>query len=169
MNTIERVARAARPRGATVTVARADPVPGESRELTALERMDYADCFAVDGGVSDRSPEGWAHAILEDTAGILGQLVWRGPVGLRLRRGPTRIAGWTVTGSGDDWIRVQAQGVVLTAELVIRADAGHASVATFIRYDRAIAAATWPPVAVAHRIGLPVLLRRAAGSSRSAT
>lgn len=166
MNITDIVVAAAGLGGAKLTVSREDPVPDGITSRSTLEIVHYADQFSLAGDLPDRSPERWACTILEDSAGALGQLVWRGPVGLRLRRGPDRIAGWAVAARDEESIVMHARGRLLTAELVIRASPKRASVATLIRYDHAIATVIWPALAVAHRAGLPVLLRRACAARR---
>ena len=47
----------------------------------------------------------------------------------------------------------------MTAQLVLVVDDGHLSVATFIRYDRPMAALVWPPLSAGHRLLMPGLLR----------
>lgn len=49
----------------------------------------------------------------------------------------------------------------MTAHIVSQVDEGRRSLATFVRYDRRIAALVWPPVSILHCwVGL-LILRRA--------
>jgi hypothetical protein len=127
-----------------------------------MARPDYVDLFTITtDGAASGSPEQWARAAVEDAAGLAGQFVWRVLVGLRLERRPAPdcVGGWKVADRGDSWIRLEAASWFLTAHLVVRVDDGHVSVATFIRYDRPIAALVWPPLSAGHRLAMPGLLR----------
>jgi len=49
----------------------------------------------------------------------------------------------------------------LTAQGYRPLDPEQVSVATFIRYDRPMAAVIWPPLSIGHRLAMPGLLRLA--------
>jgi hypothetical protein len=51
----------------------------------------------------------------------------------------------------------------MTAQIVVQVDDDQLSVATFIGYDRPIAALVWPPVSIVHRHAMPGLLRHTSG------
>ncbi|MFI1937939.1 hypothetical protein ACH44C_12255 [Streptomyces purpureus] len=121
----------------------------------------YVDLFTLAGGVPGRSPEQWARILFEDVAGLGGQFIWRGLLGLRLTASPERVAGWKIADRGDDWIRLEAGSWFLTGHLVVQADDDHVSLATFLRYDRPLAARIWPPMSRKHRKEAPGLLREA--------
>jgi hypothetical protein len=137
-------------------------VPAAIRSLGSLPRVDYVDLFTVvTDGAAGGSPEQWAHAGLEDAAGLAGQFVWRVLCGLRLERQPSpgHIAGWKIVDHADRWIRLEAASSFMTAQLVVQVDDGQVSIATFIRYDLAVAAVIWPAISVGHRQAMPGLLR----------
>jgi hypothetical protein len=139
-------------------------VPAAIRSLTAMASPDYVDVFAVTTSkAASASPEQWARAGIEEAAGDAGQFVWRVLLGLRLERRPSsdRVGGWKIADRGDRWIRLEAGSWFLTAHLVVQADDREVTVATFIRYDRPLAAFVWPPLSVGHRKAMPGLLRRA--------
>jgi hypothetical protein len=136
-------------------------VPEAIRLLSSLN-PDYVDvCTAMTSGATWRSPEEWARAAVESAAGFGGQFVWRVILGLRLQSGPRHVGGWEVAGQGENWITLEASSWFLTAHLVIKVDDEQVSVATLIRYDRAVAALMWTPVSVVHRRAMPSLLRHA--------
>jgi hypothetical protein len=56
----------------------------------------------------------------------------------------------------------------MTAHLVVEVDGGQLSVATFIRYDRPMAAFVWPPLSAGHRLAMPGLLRQTVRAPRIA-
>ena len=136
-------------------------LPEVIRALSGMDSPDYIDLFTVTtNGVADASPERWCRTAIEDVAGLGGQFIWRGILGLRLKSGPSRelVGGWKIADRGEDWIRLEASSWFLTAHLVTRLDDRHLSVGTFIRYDRPIAALIWMPASAVHRRLTPGLL-----------
>ena len=138
-------------------------IPGVIRSLSRMDSPDYIDLFTVaTNEAADASPERWSRTAFEDVAGLGGQFIWRGVLGLRLKSRPwtERVGGWKIGDRGEDWIRLEASSWFLTAHLVIRLDDEHLSAGTFIRYDRPIAALIWVPVSAVHRRLMPGLLRQ---------
>jgi hypothetical protein len=126
---------------------------------------DYVDLFTLTTSAAvGGSPEQWARAGVEDAAGLAGQFVWRVLLGLRLERrsSPNHVAGWKIVRRADSWIVLEAASWFLTAQIVVQVGDGKVSVATFIRYDRPIAALVWAPLSAGHRRAMPGLLRQAA-------
>lgn len=135
-------------------------VPAAVRSLSPLD-PHYADAFSLVAPDAGRwSAEQWARALLDDVAGRTGQLLWRGLMGMRLgpRRGPDRIAGWAVGGTGAGWIRVEARSRSLTGHLVVVVEDDRVSLATFVRYDRGWGRAVWTPLSAVHRRVAPGFL-----------
>jgi len=133
------------------------------RSLSGMDSPDYIDLFTVTTNeAADALPERWSRTAIEDVAGLGGQFIWRGVLGLRLksRRSTERVGGWKIADRGEDWIRLEASSWFLTAHLVIRLDDEHLSIGTFIRYDRPIAALIWVPVSAVRRRLMPGLLRQ---------
>ena len=144
-------------------------VPEAIRSLTTLASPDYVDLFTVTtDAAAGASPEQWARAGLEDAAGLAGQFVWQVLCGLRLERRPSPdyVAGWRIADRGKRWIRLEAASWFMTAHIVFRLDDGQVSVATFIRYDRLVAALLWPPLSAGHRLAMPGLLRQMVRATR---
>jgi hypothetical protein len=56
----------------------------------------------------------------------------------------------------------------MTAQIVMQVDDGQLSVATFIRYDRPMAALVWEPLSAGHRLLMPGLLRQTVRAMRVA-
>jgi len=145
-------------------------VPAAIRSLSSLASPDYVDLFTVTTEEAGRgSPEQWARAAV-GAAGLGGQFVWRVLCGLRLdgRPSPDIVGGWRIAGRGDRWIRLEAASRVMTAQIVMQVDDGQLSVATFIRYDRPMAALVWEPLSAGHRLLMPGLLRQTVKAMRVA-
>lgn len=139
-------------------------IPEVIHSLSGMDSLDYSDLFTVTtDGAAEASAAQWCRTAIEDVAGLGGQFIWRGVLGLRLKSRPSteRVGGWKIAGRGEDWIRLEASSWFLTAHLVIGLDDEHLSVGTFIRYDRPIAALIWVPASAVHRRLMPGLLRQA--------
>ncbi|MFI0355371.1 DUF2867 domain-containing protein [Actinomadura sp. 9N407] len=146
-------------------------VPESIRALSSLPDIDYADHFtlSVDAGTgTDVTPEEWARTMFGDVPSAAEKLIWRGFLGIRLSRGrsPDTVAGWRIAERGEDWIRLEAASWFLTCNLVVRAIDGGVSLGTFLRYDRRLGRAVWPPLSAVHRRLAPGLLRDAAEKVR---
>src|SRR5215467_4128623 len=136
-------------------------LPEVLRALSGMDSPDYIHLFTVTTNVATAaSPERSSRSVLEDLAGLGGQFIWRGILGLRLKSRPSTelVGGWKIADRGEDWIRLEASSWFLTAHLVTRLDDRHLSVGRFIRYDRPIAALIWMPASAVHRRLMPGLL-----------
>jgi hypothetical protein len=146
------------------TVVGLHNIPEAIRSLTTIADPDYADlCTATTGDATNRSPEQWARAVLEETPlGHRARLLWQ-RLGLRLGApgSPDHVQGWKIAERGDNWIRVETASSYMTAHAAFWVDDGRVSLALFLRYDRPIAARIWSPVSVMHRRAVPELLRQA--------
>ena len=61
-------------------------IPEAIRSLSGMDSPDYIDLFTVaTNEAADASPERWSRTALEDVAGLGGQFIWRGVLGLRLK------------------------------------------------------------------------------------
>ena len=139
-------------------------VPDSVRALSSLPAVDYADRFTI-ATDAVATPEGWARAMFGDVPSAGELLIWRGILGLRLRlregRSPQTVAGWRIGGRGDDWIRLEAASWFLTANMVVQAGAGQATLVTYLHYARPPAQVAWPVLSAAHRRLVPGVLRAA--------
>src|SRR5207244_3389798 len=146
--------------GTMSTILQQHDISDEIRSLGTMDSHDYVDVFTITTtAAGDWSPEQWARAAVDFAAGVAGQFVWRVLLGLRLERRstPDDVAGWTIVGRGDGLVVLEAASWFLTAQIVVRVGDGQVSVATFIRYDRLVAALVWPPLSVGHRRAMPGL------------
>ncbi len=143
-------------------------VPESVRALSSLPDAHYADLFTL-ATDAHATPERWARAMFGDEPDLAELLIWRGLLGLRLRRGrsPATVAGWRIGARGDDWIRLEAASWFLSGNLVVRAADGQVSLGTFVRYDRFLGHGVWPPLSALHRRLAPGLLRDAAARIRA--
>jgi hypothetical protein len=135
-------------------------IPESIRSVSGMGRPDYIDVFTVTTNGADATPEQWFRTALEDVAGRGGQFIWRGVLGLRLKSRPSteRVAGWKIADRGEEWIRLEASSLFMTAHLVTRLDDGQLFAGTFIRYDHSIAPLIWVPASAVHRRMMPGLL-----------
>jgi hypothetical protein len=159
-----RTAEGARVKGDAVpTVVQQRNVPEAICFLSTLESPDYVDVFTVASVVMDTSPEQWARATVEGVSPWACFVVWRVLCGLRLgpQPSPDSLAGWKIADRGDSWIRMEASSWFMTAHIIFHVDEGHVSFATFVRYDRPMAALVWPALSIGHRRAVPDLLRYA--------
>jgi len=138
------------------------------RSLGALTDADYADIVtATIDELPDREPEQLIHMVLEGMPRgllLLVPLVQRVLLGLRLKLGPSpdHLLGWQIADRGENWVRIEAASWFLTGHVVMHLDEGEVSFASFIRYDRRLAAFVWPPISLIHRQVALALVRRAA-------
>jgi hypothetical protein len=94
---------------------------------------------------------------------LLTPFVQRVLLGLRLqlRPSPDHLLGWKIADRGETWVRIEAASWFLTGHVVMQLDRGELSFASFIRYDRRLAAFVWPPVSLIHRQVALALVRAA--------
>jgi hypothetical protein len=156
------------PRGEAVSSVRWHRnLPEAIRSLDTLAGPDYADIVtATVSKTPSRTPEQWLDATLKGVPrGLLSfvPLVQRAALGLRLEMRPSadHVIGWKIADRGDNWLRLEASSWFLTGHVVLHVDDGQLSFATFIRYDRPLAALVWPPVSLIHRQVALALMRSA--------
>lgn len=140
-----------------------DDVPASVLALSSLSDIHYADLFALTTDLQ-ATPEEWARAMFGDVPDLAEQFIWRVLLGMRLHRGrsPDTVAGWRIGDrDDDDWLRLEAGSWFLTGRLVIQAAEGRVSLGTFVRYDRHVGRAVWPPLSAVHRRLAPRVLREA--------
>jgi len=143
----------------TSTVVQVHDVPTSIRSLG--EPHDYVDLFvATVPGAMAASPEEWARATMEGASAVGRFMAWRMVCGLQLHSDPSpdHIAGWRIADRGHDWIRVVARSWFMSAQIVFQIDKESLSFATFVRYDRRIAAAIWGSASNVHRAVAPDFL-----------
>jgi hypothetical protein len=153
-------------RADTSTVRWRREVPEGIRALGALANTDYADIVTATIDKTPAEPEQLIHAVLGGLPrGLLFVIpfVQRAFLGLRLklRPSPDRLLGWQIADRGENWIRIEAASWFLTGHVVMHVDEGQMSFASFIRYDRRLAALVWPPVSLIHRQVALALVRSA--------
>lgn len=141
-------------------------VPGLVLSLSGFDRTDYADLFVA--SLEQPLPataEHLARAAIEGASAAGRVMAWRIACRLRLAPpGPGVIGGWRIDGRGPGWIRVATRSPVMSAAMVFTLEESRASFATFIRYDRPVAALTWgATVSRGHRAVAPGFLGAAVG------
>jgi len=128
---------------------------------TSLSRIDYGDEFSVTAPRS-LSPEACLRKILGDTPDISQKFIWTGLLGfpLQTKRSSETIAGWSVTGRGHDWIRIENRSWFLSANIICRTNGGKLFIATLLKYEHWFGKWWWAPLAIIHRGIMPGLLRK---------
>jgi len=140
-------------------------VPEAIRALGALTDADYADIVTATVDETPTDPGQVVHATLDSLPRWLPLFiasVQRVFLGLRLqlRPSPDHLLGWKIADRDENWIRIEAASWFLTGHVVMHVDKGQVSCASFIRYDRRLAAFVWPPVSLIHRQVALALVRR---------
>ncbi|WP_448612051.1 hypothetical protein [Geodermatophilus sp. URMC 60] len=146
-----------------------DEVRGSVRGISSLPGIDYADRFTL-ATDAEATPEQWARAMFGDVPGVAGWFIWRGLLGLRLRRGrsPATVAGWQIGGRGEDWIRLESASSSLRANLVVQTAEGRVSLTTCLHQGRRRDEIVWHPLSAVHRRLVPRVLRDAERRIRAA-
>lgn len=139
-----------------------EDAPAEVTASTSLAPVDYLDLFTMPTDAT-ATPETWARAMFGDEPSTEEQLIWRVLLGLRLADGPSpaTVAGWTISGRGPEWVRLETRSRLVSANLVVRTGEGSVSLATALRYDRPAGRWLWTPASALHRFLVPGVLRRA--------
>lgn len=129
------------------------PVPPRARELAGLDRVDYADAFAVDVPVR-RTPRAWIH--LSATAmPTLFSAVRQVHRALGLRLAPTDSAdhpiGWDILRDDPEEAVLGNHGFLGTARIVGLTPPGQIAIVTLIQLNGIRGRALWTAVAPGHR------------------
>ncbi len=141
-------------------------VPEAIRSLGALSNADYADIVTATINQTPAEPEQLIHAALKGMPRPLLlalPFVQRAFLGLRLqlRPSPDHLLGWKIADRDENWVRIEAASWFLTGHVLMHVDGDQLSFASFIRYDRRLAALVWPPVSLIHRQVALALVRSA--------
>jgi hypothetical protein len=128
-------------------------VPARARELAGLDRVDYADAFAVETAVN-RTPEQWVRRV-EKTAPTLMRLVRGVHHGLGLRLAPVgsveHVFGWEIVHSSQDDVVLSVGAGIVTPRIVALTAPGQVVVATLLRFEHVGARPIWALLAPLHR------------------
>ncbi|WP_207935710.1 hypothetical protein [Actinomadura sp. KC216] len=73
-----------------------------------------------------------------DVPTLAERLIWRVLLGLRLAKGRSSdtVAGWQITGRGQNWFRLEAASWFLTGNLLVQAADGRVPLVTILRHDQ---------------------------------
>lgn len=142
------------------TVIQDRELTDELDSLSTLGRVDYCDVATIVGEVPG-GPEELARAVVEYSAGELGQVFWRS-IGLRLDHSlPRHIGGWRVADAGANWIVLETASWYSAINAIGRVGTDGASVALLARFDHPFARLVCPAITFFHRLRIPALLRAA--------
>lgn len=132
-------------------------IPQAISSLDTLVDPNYADLVtAATSEASSKTAEQWLRAMFDSVPRFLLSFVpfaQRVALGLRLERraSPDHVLGWKIADRGDNWVRLEATSWFLTGHVLMHVDHDQLSLASFVRYDRPLAALIWPPVSFIHR------------------
>lgn len=128
--------------------------------LSAIADPDYTDFFTLAASpVVGKSAEEWTRAAFTDAfASFGGRLLQRGLLRVRASNAPGNVSGWAIGATGDDWVRLEAQSSLLTANAVVHVDGDRVSAGTVIRYKNPLGAGMWLLLSPLHLRFLPDLL-----------
>jgi hypothetical protein len=144
-------------------------VPAAARELSTLDRIDYADAFRVDTGPAPgRTAEQWARSVLEDAPATMRTTLLSGWASLGLKVGRPgsegTVLGWKVLESTPDHILLGADSRIgMPGELLFKRERDGLLFATFVQYGNPAARAVWAGVEQVHVRIVRGILERAGG------
>jgi hypothetical protein len=147
-------------------VRRCDPAP-ETRLLSTLGRVDYADEFIVDvGPTAHRLAEQWMRVILEDSPASMRVKLLSGwsAIGLKVQLTDSgrSVLGWDIRDSGPDHVLLGAESRIgMPGELLLCRREHELLFATFVRHDNPFARALWSSIEARHGRTVTVLLEMA--------
>jgi hypothetical protein len=131
----------------------------EVRDLSSLNRLDYADVFTL-LTTTEATPEEWARAMFGNTPNIAERLIWCGILGMRLLPSPAPevVASWRIGGCGSNWLRLENGSGFMASNLVVHLGSGDVSLGTFAHYRRPRGRVVWNSLSPIHRRLAPGLL-----------
>ncbi len=146
-------------------------VPADVRARSALPRIDYEDCFAVENdSAGDRAAEEWARALLEGSPAATRRALRLGWVSLGLRLGSTDdellVLGWPVRRSDPDCVLLGTSSRLgFEAEVFCKRERNELLAGTLVQLKSLPARAVWRGVAPRHQQVVRRILEQ--GSRRS--
>jgi len=145
-------------------------VPPDVRARSALPRIDYEDCFAVESdSAQDRTAEEWARVLLEGSPAATRRALRLGWFSLGLRIGSTNndrlVLGWPVRRSDPDCVLLGTSSRLgFEAEVFCKREQHELFAGTLMQLESRAARAVWAGVAPRHRRVVRTILER--GSRR---
>jgi hypothetical protein len=132
-------------------------VPPATRRLSTLSHVHYGDAFLIDvGQAQERTPEQWAHVILEDAPVTVRKALQSGWFALGLQGVPARsepsVLGWKLFRSTPEYVLLAGTSRIgLSAELLLMRHEHGLLYATLLQQRNPMARALWAAVAPIHR------------------
>jgi hypothetical protein len=146
-------------------------VPSRARELAALDRVDYADAFAVDV-TSRRTPTQWIEAAAAVSPRLFRtvRLAHR-VLGLHLAPAdsPGHPIGWDLLRDEDDASVLGNSGLLGTTRIVGLTPPGQMMIVTLIQFNGIVGRTIWAGTAPVHRAVARQALARTADPRSSAS
>lgn len=130
-------------------------VPDLARQLSGLDRVDYADAYTAPTEVV-RTPEQWARAIEQRHPQLIRRIVrpiHQSALGFQLADpdAPGQIIGFDILHSDAREAVLGTSGSVLTPRIVGLTMPGHLTLCTLVRYEHPSARLIWALVGPIHR------------------
>jgi Protein of unknown function (DUF2867) len=137
-------------------------IPQRARELAALDRIDYADCFSVELS-GERSPEEWVRLAADGMPALFSVVrVAHRALGLHLgpADSPDHVIGWDVLRSDQYEAVLGNAGMLGTPRIVGLTSQGQVTIATLIKLNGLIGRTMWAAAAPLHRAVARYVLSR---------
>jgi hypothetical protein len=128
----------------------------------SIAPISYVDTFTLSTPHAlSAPPTSWALAIFGATPSRVQKFLWHSLLGFSLTNGasPATVAGWKITGKGDDWVRMEQGSWYLKANLVVMRADGRVHLSTFLKYENLLGRTVWTLLAGVHRLLVPGILR----------
>lgn len=130
------------------------PVPARVMALNLLDRVDYSDAFMAKS-VRSRTPEEWAHFIVENASPLVRGFVLRAHQLLRLRLArpgsPDEVMGWMIRHRGPHECVLGVEGALVTPRIVVTTPPDQVVFSTLLQFEHVGAKPVWAAVAPIHR------------------
>ncbi|WP_328609601.1 nitroreductase/quinone reductase family protein [Amycolatopsis sp. NBC_00345] len=112
----------------------------------------------------ERTAEQWARAVWEDAPAPVRAFLRAGwaYLGLRVRRAPGRVFGWTVVESTPETVVLEAPSSLMAARNVVHVDGARVRWTTTVSYRRPVARLLWAVATPFHERLIPSRLRHVA-------
>ena len=141
-------------------------LPADAAALTTLQRLDYHDCFVVEGmDRRDRTPEEWARAIVEGASPKMRRTLRTAWPALGVKLGPADapelVLGWPIRRSTPDHVLLGTDSRAgFSAELLLKLEQPTLLFATLVQLHNPLARGLWALITAGHQRTVRYVLAR---------